>query len=423
MESGGDTEVEGGWGVDGAVVVLVVCLLNLVPLAYDLSVSAALHAGYDVTRYRWFRTVSRTMDGAGLAGEYGLVVVVVAFITTAIYLHVTAFFPFFADHHDDAAAIVVLHVLPSLWLNSGMLMCFYYAATRSPGTTADIDGLDVLPTDVLARIEARLGPLASLPPAQQRDALKVFGIRWCGECARAKPPHAHHCSTCGVCTLALDHHCPFLGVRDVGQENMRHFYPFLTHTVGATVYAMVLTWPSFHQCFWALPAAGSHSHAAGAMHAADPALDALCEALGSRNRLLFFVASGSFAVLGSLHAYMTYNLLHGKTMLENMPFFASRSAPPLRRADLREYYDHGTSSSFLRRASFYRDNLVRVFGPVTSWWRWFFPLGDLVYSLVRGIPPATDPGVVYGLPVDAAAVTGRSRAAVSRRSSADGAWS
>ena len=33
---------------------------------------------------------------------------------------------------------------------------------------------------------------------------------WCAACDAAKPPRAHHCSTCGECVMGLDHHCTFL---------------------------------------------------------------------------------------------------------------------------------------------------------------------------------------------------------------------
>ena len=384
---------------DAAGLVLVICLLNLVPIAYDLTVSALLSRGYDVTRLKWFAGLTSAMDSVGFAGEYGLVGTVVAFILTAIYLHVTAFYPFF-DQHSSWAPFISLHVLPSLLLNTGMLIPFYFACTRSPGSPDPAThGLHTLPSDVIARIAAKLGPLEDLPPRSLSKALAVFDIRFCGTCKLRKPVRTHHCSSCGICVADMDHHCPFTA-QCVGRDNMRYFFPFMTHVIGATLYAMVLTYPSFHACYWALPggtqAGEGHSHDPDAMHAADPRMDALCEVLGSRNRLLFLVASGCFLVLGSLFAYMVYLVLNGLTMIENMPFFSSeRSHPPsIKNPKLRGYYAHesgvdGSNDDKLgkrpvfRRLSFYRTNLVHVFGPVSTWWRSFFPLAGLIADLLH----------------------------------------
>ncbi|KNC50091.1 DHHC zinc finger domain-containing protein [Thecamonas trahens ATCC 50062] len=413
--------IRGSWDVlryAFSVVVLGICLLNLVPVAYELCVSAALGAGYDVTRWRWFAAASAGVDGVGVAGERGLIAVVVAFITTAIYLHVSAFYPFF-DQHAAWLPWIVLHLLPSLVLNSGMLLCFALACLRSPGAVRPPPGADpfaALPSDVVARIEAKLGPVGAIPGASLARALRIFGIRWCGWCRVVKTPHTHHCGTCNACVPRMDHHCPFTA-NCVGRDNIRHFYPFISYTVGAALYAMILTWPSFRTCYWALPgntaASASHSHAPDAMHSADPELDALCERLGSRNRLLFLVAVGSFVVLGALHGYMTYLLLTGRTMLENMPFMsthkpdgdpegvaATRSPSAIQRPSLREYYDgrepddaddddndyslHPKQRSWLRGLARARANLELAFGPVHLWWRWWFPLADAVYCLATG---------------------------------------
>ena len=40
------------------------------------------------------------------------------------------------------------------------------------------------------------------------------------QCAAYKPDRSHHCSTCGRCTLQLDHHCPAVAV-DVGHRNRK----------------------------------------------------------------------------------------------------------------------------------------------------------------------------------------------------------
>lgn len=33
---------------------------------------------------------------------------------------------------------------------------------------------------------------------------------FCHYCSKPKCPRSHHCQTCGICVLDLDHHCPFV---------------------------------------------------------------------------------------------------------------------------------------------------------------------------------------------------------------------
>ncbi|KAI0287819.1 DHHC palmitoyltransferase-domain-containing protein, partial [Russula brevipes] len=46
---------------------------------------------------------------------------------------------------------------------------------------------------------------------------------------RWKPPETHHCSTCGVCRLGFDHHCPWLG-NCVTTGRLKAFLALLTLT-------------------------------------------------------------------------------------------------------------------------------------------------------------------------------------------------
>lgn len=47
------------------------------------------------------------------------------------------------------------------------------------------------------------------PCASAQGSLEACGVKSCK--AKWKPPRTHHCSTCGVCRIDFDHHCPWLG--------------------------------------------------------------------------------------------------------------------------------------------------------------------------------------------------------------------
>ncbi|GAB2234169.1 hypothetical protein Drorol1_Dr00003407 [Drosera rotundifolia] len=41
--------------------------------------------------------------------------------------------------------------------------------------------------------------------------LDLDNYKFCNFCKKPKPPRAHHCRSCGMCVLDMDHHCPFIG--------------------------------------------------------------------------------------------------------------------------------------------------------------------------------------------------------------------
>lgn len=43
------------------------------------------------------------------------------------------------------------------------------------------------------------------------DRLEKLSYSYCTICQVYRPPHAAHCSKCGVCFRNLDHHCSFMG--------------------------------------------------------------------------------------------------------------------------------------------------------------------------------------------------------------------
>lgn len=56
---------------------------------------------------------------------------------------------------------------------------------------------------------------------------------WCKQCRHERPERAHHCSSCGVCILRMDHHCPWIA-SCIGWRNHKYF--------------LLLTWWTFLAC-------------------------------------------------------------------------------------------------------------------------------------------------------------------------------
>jgi len=73
-------------------------------------------------------------------------------------------------------------------------------------------------------------------------------VRYCEKCLCIKPDRSHHCSVCEVCTLKMDHHCPWVN-NCVGFHNYKFFLLFLGYAVsycawigGTTARSFVRVW-------------------------------------------------------------------------------------------------------------------------------------------------------------------------------------
>ncbi|KAK8944253.1 putative S-acyltransferase [Platanthera zijinensis] len=72
---------------------------------------------------------------------------------------------------------------------------------------------------------------------------------FCTYCDTPKPPRAHHCRSCKMCIMDMDHHCPFIG-NCVGAGNHRFFIAFLISVVISCLYVVMMT---LHTAFHILP--------------------------------------------------------------------------------------------------------------------------------------------------------------------------
>eukprot|EP00041_Stephanoeca_diplocostata_P007778 m.112215 g.112215 ORF g.112215 m.112215 type:complete len:412 (+) comp17031_c1_seq13:256-1491(+) len=61
-------------------------------------------------------------------------------------------------------------------------------------------------------------------------------LQYCQACDGFKGPRAHHCHTCGQCSLKMDHHCPWIN-SCVGYQNQGSFLLFVTSVPVGTIQA------------------------------------------------------------------------------------------------------------------------------------------------------------------------------------------
>ena len=59
---------------------------------------------------------------------------------------------------------------------------------------------------------------AGTPPCRVWGSYPAVGkgdldnYTFCHQCLKPKSPSTHHCRSCGMCILDMDHHCPFVSV-------------------------------------------------------------------------------------------------------------------------------------------------------------------------------------------------------------------
>ncbi|CAH1155686.1 unnamed protein product [Phaedon cochleariae] len=155
-------------------------------------------------------------------------------------------------------------------------------------------------------------------------------LRYCRICKLLKPDRAHHCSTCGVCVLKMDHHCPWLN-NCIGYTTQKSFLLCLFYCTSYCVFFMGTTYRTFSY-YW-------QSKTRRNIHV--PAV------------IGFFIAAVLGSITGIFLCFHVMLMFKNKTTIENSSnpsIFVSRN----------HTFDLGS----------YR-NLTDVMGK--NWIAWFFP--------------------------------------------------
>ncbi|GBF95841.1 S-acyltransferase [Raphidocelis subcapitata] len=163
---------------------------------------------------------ARALAAAARAGRWLVVALVVAVIASVGALGVGVVLPRAFPSPLACAA----HSAFALTLLAFTSVHYVAACARSPG-----------------RVQDQCPP--PRPDAAGRYPEGAFeGWTRCrhASCRAARPPGAHHCSTCGVCVVDLDHHCPFVN-NCVGANNLRPFLLLLLCLLAASAYALAVT--------------------------------------------------------------------------------------------------------------------------------------------------------------------------------------
>jgi len=141
-------------------------------------------------------------------------------------------------------------------------------------------------------------------------------VRYCEKCLCIKPDRSHHCSVCEVCTLKMDHHCPWVN-NCVGFANYKFFILFLGYALSYCIFIAVTTARHFFKT-WILK---------------DDEVDDVDEdPSAAKYHLLFvFFVSILFCLsISSLFGYHIWLVLHNRTTLEQFraPMFENNLSDP-----------------------------------------------------------------------------------------------
>ena len=83
---------------------------------------------------------------------------------------------------------------------------------------------------------------------EEKDEEKKESSHFCKYCNLPTVSRSRHCFSCNECVLDFDHHCPFVA-NCIGRYNHKYFIFFLFYTSLGTLYALMVTYRPFSDCY------------------------------------------------------------------------------------------------------------------------------------------------------------------------------
>uniref|UniRef100_A0A8C7WJI3 Palmitoyltransferase n=1 Tax=Oncorhynchus mykiss TaxID=8022 RepID=A0A8C7WJI3_ONCMY len=150
-------------------------------------------------------------------------------------------------------------------------------------------------------------------------------VRYCEHCQVIKPDRCHHCSTCDMCVLKMDHHCPWVN-NCVGFSNYKFFVLFLAYSMLYCVFIAATVLQYFIK-FWTNQLPDTHAK----FHVL----------------FLFFVAAMFFISILSLFSYHLWLVGKNRTTIEAF------RAPVFRNGPDKNGFSLGFSRNVVEKVTFY----------------------------------------------------------------------
>jgi len=221
------------------------------------------------------------------------------------------------DMVEQVICGVIFHIITILFIWSYYMIVFTPPGSVPPSWRLSQTNVDMLAAakseeewkSILTEVTSHLGC-----SVKQRSVQNA--VRYCEKCLCIKPDRSHHCSVCEVCTLKMDHHCPWVN-NCVGFANYKFFILFLGYSLTYCIFIGATTARHFIT-IWLLKDE-------------DEDVDQSENSAAKYHLLFVFFVSLLFCLsICSLFGYHIWLVLHNRTTLEQFraPMFENNLSEP-----------------------------------------------------------------------------------------------